>query len=84
MGMVEHNDVHDALGIGIYCGDRSMCEIEHNVVSTRGPTTRRATCRAPAIAIVAWWESEATLHENVSSATARRGLVLVVADHWPR
>ncbi len=33
MGMVEHNDVHDALGIGIYCGDRSMCEIEHNVVS---------------------------------------------------
>ncbi|HEX7311897.1 MAG TPA: right-handed parallel beta-helix repeat-containing protein, partial [Gaiellaceae bacterium] len=33
MGMVERNDVHDALGIGIYCGDRSMCEIEHNVVS---------------------------------------------------
>jgi len=33
MGSVEQNSVHDALGIGMLCGDRSMCEIDRNVVT---------------------------------------------------
>jgi Right handed beta helix region len=33
MGMIEHNEVHDALGVGILCNDHSMCEIEQNVVA---------------------------------------------------
>ena len=33
MGMVEHNTVRNALGIGILCGDRSICEIDRNEVS---------------------------------------------------
>jgi nitrous oxidase accessory protein NosD len=32
MGMVRHNRVDDALGIGLFCGDRSECELEHNTV----------------------------------------------------
>ncbi len=33
MGTVEENDVSDALGVGIFCGDYSQCEIEQNVVT---------------------------------------------------
>jgi Right handed beta helix region len=33
MGMIEHNEVHDAHGVGILCNDHSMCEIERNVVA---------------------------------------------------
>src|SRR5438445_12754954 len=36
MGMASHNTVRDALGVGLYCGDRSMCMFDHNtVVGTR-------------------------------------------------
>jgi parallel beta-helix repeat protein len=33
MGAVSGNQVSGALGVGIFCGDRSECEIERNVVS---------------------------------------------------
>src|SRR5262249_6537976 len=33
MGSVEQNTVHNALGIGMLCGDRSMCKIDRNVVT---------------------------------------------------
>jgi Right handed beta helix region len=32
MGEISDNEVWDALGIGIFCNDMSMCEIEDNVV----------------------------------------------------
>jgi hypothetical protein len=36
MGGVERNHVRGSLGVGIYCGDHSMCMVEHNrVVGTR-------------------------------------------------
>ena len=36
MGMVMNNEVSNALGVGIYCNDRSTCEVQHNtVVDTR-------------------------------------------------
>ena len=36
MATVEDNEVEDVLGVGIFCGDYSMCEIEGNsVVGTR-------------------------------------------------
>ena len=37
MGMVDRNTVEGASGVGIFCGDYSMCEIEHNTVSGTGP-----------------------------------------------
>ena len=33
MGMIEDNEVDDALGVGIFCGDYSECEIEDNTIS---------------------------------------------------
>ena len=33
MGDVEDNEVEDALGVGIFCGDYSQCEIEDNRVT---------------------------------------------------
>lgn len=32
MAVVERNDVHDSLGVGIFCGDYSECEIDDNSV----------------------------------------------------
>lgn len=64
MGMVEHNDVHGSSGIGLYCGDRSMCEFEHNVVSG---TTRDRTSSDPSrggYALVSWFESDAQVKNN--------------------
>ena len=64
MGMAAHNTVRDALGVGLYCNDRSMCMFEHNtVVGTRaddasGIRTRRG------IAVLAGFQSEANLWQN--------------------
>jgi hypothetical protein len=38
MGKVERNEVRAARDVGIYCGDHSVCEVEHNrLVRTGGP-----------------------------------------------
>lgn len=37
MGVVDGNRVENALGVGIYCGDHSMCRIDHNAVSRIRP-----------------------------------------------
>ncbi|HJQ74830.1 MAG TPA: hypothetical protein VJ814_08085, partial [Gaiellaceae bacterium] len=64
MGMASHNTVRDALGVGLYCNDRSMCMFDHNtVVGTRsdaasGIRTRRG------IAVLADFQSEANLWQN--------------------
>jgi hypothetical protein len=64
MGMASHNVVRDALGVGLYCGDRSMCMFDHNtVVGTRadkasGLRTRRG------FALLADFQSEANLWQN--------------------
>ena len=64
MGMVERNDVSGALGIGIYCGDRSMCEIDHNVVSNTRPDHASSDRSRLGYAVVSWYDSEAELHAN--------------------
>jgi Right handed beta helix region len=65
MGMVERNQVHDAVGIGIYCGDRSMCEIERNVVANTRADRSTSDPTRSGYPIEAWWDSQATLHGNV-------------------
>jgi nitrous oxidase accessory protein NosD len=85
MGMVEHNDVHDALGIGIYCGDRSMCEIKHNVVSNTRADHASGDSSRLGYAIEAWWQSEAELHGNVLVANPRgAGSFSSSRISWPR
>ena len=85
MGMVERNDVHDALGIGIYCGDRSMCEIKHNVVASTRNDRASGDVSRRGYAIVAWWDSEAVLHGNVLVANPRgAGSFNSSRILWPR
>jgi Periplasmic copper-binding protein (NosD) len=68
MGMATGNEVRDALGVGLYCNDRSICTFEHNtVVGTRddsagGDRSRRG------IGLLASFQSEADVHDNQLSA----------------
>jgi hypothetical protein len=64
MGAIEGNDVRDALGIGIYCGDYSHCDIERNHVSgTRADAASQVRSRG-GYGIVAHYGSTATLDDN--------------------
>ena len=64
MGEVEHNDVRDALGIGILCGDRSMCTIDRNrVADTRVDTESGGAMRA-GVGIEVEFGAEAELGTN--------------------
>ncbi|MBA2535874.1 MAG: right-handed parallel beta-helix repeat-containing protein [Actinobacteria bacterium] len=64
MGSVEDNDVHDALGIGIYCGDYSHCEIAGNHVSGTRPDVASQVRSRGGYGIVALYGSTATLDDN--------------------
>jgi len=64
MGMVERNDVSGALGIGIYCGDRSMCEIKRNVVSNTRADHASSDRSRLGYAVVSWFDSDAQLEAN--------------------
>jgi hypothetical protein len=72
MGMVEHNDVHGAGGIALYCGDRSMCEFEHNVVSGTRPDATSSDPSRAGYALVSWFESDAQVKDNVFVGNAQR------------
>jgi hypothetical protein len=44
MGLVEQNVVQDAVGVGIFCGDYSRCEIrENSVAGTRADPSGNPT-----------------------------------------
>jgi parallel beta-helix repeat protein len=68
MGMISHNEVRGARGVGIYCNDRSMCMVERNtVVDTKndsggGDDSRRG------FGILASFQSEADLRGNELAA----------------
>lgn len=71
MGMVEQNDVSSALGIGIYCGDRSMCEVEHNTVSGTRPDRESQDSSRGGYALVSWFQSDAQVRSNTFVGNAR-------------
>jgi nitrous oxidase accessory protein NosD len=67
MGAIDENEIRDALGVGIYCVDQSMCEVRRNtVVDTRpdpsGDPSRRG------VGILASFHSEAELGANELAA----------------
>ncbi len=67
MGMVMDNEVRSALGVGIYCNDRSMCQIERNtVLDTRADPAGGASRRG--VGVLASFQSQANLWENELSA----------------
>jgi parallel beta-helix repeat protein len=64
MGMVDRNRVENALGIGIFCGDSSECEIESNLVSGTKPDVKSGDRLRRGIGILAHFGATATLHDN--------------------
>ena len=54
-----------ALGVGIFCGDRSMCMIERNTVSDTRPDRVAGDRTRAGFAILAHFESEAEVGRNI-------------------
>jgi hypothetical protein len=68
MGMASHNTVRDALGVGLYCGDRSMCMFDHNTVIGTRPDTASGLRNRRGFAVFADFQSEADLWRNSLAA----------------
>ncbi|HLF68137.1 MAG TPA: right-handed parallel beta-helix repeat-containing protein [Gaiellaceae bacterium] len=65
MGTVERNVVENAVGVGVYCGDYSHCEITRNVVrGTRSDTSSSDRYRH-GHAILSHFHARATVSDNV-------------------
>jgi hypothetical protein len=64
MGMASDNAVRAALGVGLYCGDRSMCMFEHNTVIGTLPDTSSGIRTRRGLAVLADFQSEADLWQN--------------------
>jgi parallel beta-helix repeat protein len=68
MGTVMDNDVSGALGIGIYCNDRSTCMIEHNTVVDTRPDTASGNPTRRGFGVLASFQSLAELRGNQLTA----------------
>jgi hypothetical protein len=64
MVVVEGNDVQDALGVGIYCGDYSECKIEDNVVGGTRPDMASGDRTRMGYAVVAHSGAKAEIDDN--------------------
>jgi hypothetical protein len=64
MVVVEGNDVQDALGVGIYCGDYSECKIEDNVVGGTRPDMASGDRTRMGYAVVAHSGAKAEIDGN--------------------
>lgn len=70
MGHVAQNTVHDALGVGIFCGDYSECMIEENVVSGTRPDVASGDGTRLGYGIVAHYHARADLAGNHAGRAA--------------
>jgi nitrous oxidase accessory protein NosD len=70
MVMVEDNDVQDALGVGIYCGDYSECMIEDNVVGGTRPDIASGDRTRMGFGLVAHSGAKAEIEDNQLSRNA--------------
>jgi nitrous oxidase accessory protein NosD len=64
MGTIEDNEVDGALGVGIFCGDYSHCEIDDNAVSDVRPDRASGDEGRQGIAIHAHYGAQAELDGN--------------------
>lgn len=83
MGMIDQNEVRDALGVGIWCNDRSVCDVQRNtVVDTRrdpsGDQSRRG------IGVLASFQSQAYLWKNELAANPLPSGALVNSEVFSR
>jgi parallel beta helix pectate lyase-like protein len=64
MGDVQDNEVAGGVGVGIFCGDYSECEISGNAVSGTRPDRDSGDLARRGIGIVAHFGAKARLREN--------------------
>jgi nitrous oxidase accessory protein NosD len=64
MGTVSDSEVSNALGVGIYCNDRSTCMIDHNTVVGTRPDTASGNPTRRGLGVLADFQSEAELRGN--------------------
>jgi hypothetical protein len=71
MGEIEGNEVVDALGVGIFCGDYSECEIDRNLVRGTRADTASALRTRQGYAIQAHYGASASVGSNTLVGNAR-------------
>jgi len=71
MADVEGNEVEDALGVGIFCGDYSVCRIEENSVSGTVADVESGDRTRMGFGILSHYGAEATLDDNRLRGNAR-------------
>ena len=85
-GLVEGNTVTGVIGVGLYCGDMSHCELRHNRVSDVAANVNGVRSQAGQ-AVVAWFHSTMRLsgnHLDVAAAEPVETLQgSVVVDRFP-
>jgi hypothetical protein len=81
MGSVVHNEVSDAVGVGIFCGDYSMCEIEDNQVGRVRPDYASGDAFRHGFGIVSHYNAEATLAQNVTPSVRAFAQGRIRRDH---
>ena len=64
MGSVERNRVESARGVGIFCGDYSMCDIERNNISGTTPDRTNGDAMRAGYAIQAHFYARAAVDDN--------------------
>lgn len=64
MGTVEDNSVDDAIGVGIFCGDHSECEISDNRVAGTRPDKASGDLMRMGYGIVAHYGARAVVKGN--------------------
>ena len=64
MGKIDGNVVDGAIGVGIFCGDYSLCEIEENTVRDVAPDRTTPDRLRQGVAIVSHFGSDAELQAN--------------------
>jgi hypothetical protein len=73
MGMVEQNHVRNAVGIGIFCGDMSECEIERNRVTGVAPDHASADRSRRGYGVVAYDAVATIAHNRLEGAALPAG-----------
>ena len=64
MGEIHDNEVWDALGIGIFCNDMSMCDVDDNVVVATRPDRASGDGARMGYGVLASYHAEVELGDN--------------------
>ena len=83
MGEVRHNNVSGSRGVGVYCGDHSMCDVDRNtVLATRRDDAGGNSMRA-GFGLEVEFQSEAHLSRNDFAANPKSlGVFLGSVVRW--